>query len=307
MSTEIIESQEAGFASKQAFELMQRGAVLLSKSTLVPKIYQGEQGISNCVIALNMAMRIGADPLMVMQNLYVVHGNPSWSAQFLISTFNTCGRFSAIRYKWTGERATDTWGCIAYATEKETGEVLEGAEVTIALAKKEGWYSKNGSKWQSMPQQMLMYRSAAWFVRAYAPELAMGLKTVDEVDDMTIEPVKPVTRTESLLGKLTSSATTEATAPKSEPTSEAKPTEATAEKPSVLDEAKRLISAAGTLAKLKTLEDRVRASVDFSTDEKCDLGDLIDIRRKELGEPETPKDGKLFDEGPGEGHYAGGH
>jgi len=170
-----------GFMSERGFALMQRAAKLLSTSTLVPKAYQGN--LQNCVVALNMANRIGADVLMVMQNLYVVHGNPSWSAQFLIATFNECGRFTAIRYRWTGTAGTDSHGCVAYATEIKTGEQIEGSEVTIGLAKKEGWYSKTGSKWQTMPQQMLMYRSAAWFVRAYAPGIAMGLNTVEEYRD----------------------------------------------------------------------------------------------------------------------------
>lgn len=171
-----------GFGSLQSFELAQRAANLLAKSSLVPKEYQGN--IPNCVIALNMASRMNADPLMVMQNLYIVHGSPSWSSQFLISTFNTCGRFTAIRYEWTGKQGADSWGCKAWAAEKETGEKLEGSEVTIGMAKKEGWYNKNGSKWQTMPQQMLMYRAAAWFVRAYAPELAMGMHTEYEVMDV---------------------------------------------------------------------------------------------------------------------------
>jgi len=170
-----------GFMSERGFALMQRAAKLLSTSTLVPKAYQGN--LQNCVVALNMANRIGADPLQVMQNLYVVHGNPSWSSQFLISTFNTCGKYDSIHYKFTGNKKDDTWGCIAYAVEKASGEVIEGAEVTIALAKKEGWYQKTGSKWQTMPQQMLMYRSAAFLVRAYAPEIAMGLNTREEYHD----------------------------------------------------------------------------------------------------------------------------
>lgn len=172
-----------GFGTMEGFELMQRQAKLLASSTLVPKEYQGN--LSNCVIALNMANRMGADPLMVMQNLYIVHGKPGWSSQFLISTFNASGRFSAIRYEWVGKEGTDSWGCRAWAIEKATGERLEGSIVTIEIAKKEGWYSKNGSKWQTMPGQMLMYRSASWFIRAYAPEIAMGMHTEDEIIDMT--------------------------------------------------------------------------------------------------------------------------
>lgn len=171
-----------GFNSQQGFELMQRGAKLLAASTLVPTTYQ--QNIPNCVIALNMASRLGADPLLVMQNLYVVHGRPAWSAQFLIATFNQCGRFSAIRYKWSGTEGKDDWSCQAYAVEKETGETIVGPVISIALAKKEQWYSKSGSKWQSIPQLMLMYRAAAWLVRTHAPELSMGLQTAEEVHDV---------------------------------------------------------------------------------------------------------------------------
>jgi hypothetical protein len=172
-----------GFDSLDNFNLALKTANLLSKSSLVPKEYQGS--IPNCVIAINMAQRMQADPLMVMQNLYIVHGKPGWSAQFLISTFNTSGRFSAIRYDWVGERGKDSWGCQAYATEKETGEELRGSTVTIKLAKDEGWYDKNNSKWKTMPEQMLMYRAAAWFIRTYAPEIAMGMYTEDEIIDVT--------------------------------------------------------------------------------------------------------------------------
>ena len=192
VSTEVeVPDGIIGFGTSQGFQMMQRVAKALSMSTLVPKQYQ--QNIPNCIVALNMANRIGADPLMVMQNLYVVHGNPSWSSQFLIATFNSCGRFSSIRYQWVGTKGNDDRGCYASAVELSSGEVLQGAVVTMDLAKKEGWVDKSGSKWKTMPQQMLMYRSAAWFVRAYAPELAMGLHTVEEHSDMqdTVVPSVP--------------------------------------------------------------------------------------------------------------------
>ena len=175
------ENVSVGFTTLQGFELAQRAAKALSQSTLVPKEYQGN--LPNCIVALNMAQRLNADPLMVMQNLVIVHGRPTWSAQFLISTANSCGHFSALRYEWKGKEGTDEWACRAWAIEKATGERLEGSWVSIALAKKEGWYQKNGSKWQTMPQQMLMYRAGSWWVRAYAPELSMGLTTAEEARD----------------------------------------------------------------------------------------------------------------------------
>lgn len=176
-----IADVSVGFTSAQGFDLLQRGAKLLAASTLVPQQFQGN--LPNCVIALNMAQRMGADPLLVMQNLYVVHGRPGWSSQFLIATFNQNGRYTALRYEFFGERGKSSWGCRAWAIEKSTEEKLVGADVTIEIADKEGWSKKSGSKWQTMPQQMLMYRAASWFIRAYAPEIAMGLQTREEIVD----------------------------------------------------------------------------------------------------------------------------
>lgn len=172
----------AGFFDLQSFELMQRVAKGFASSSLVPKDYQNN--VANCMIALNLAQRIKGDPLMVMQSLVIVHGRPTWASQFLIATANMCGRFSALRFEFFGAKDTDEWGCRAWAIEKSTGEKLAGSDITIALAKAEGWYQKNGSKWKTMPQQMLMYRAGAWWVRAYAPELSMGLMAADEASDV---------------------------------------------------------------------------------------------------------------------------
>lgn len=182
------ENVVCGFDTVAGFEAIQRMANLFSASSIVPDTYRrkGENDYTsrgNCVIALDMALRMGANPLMVMQNLYVVHGRPAWSAQFLIATLNKSGKFSALRYAFQGTEGKDDWGCRACATELSTGEKLQGPLITIGLAKKEGWYGKSGSKWQTMPELMLQYRAAAWFVRSYAPEIAMGLKTTEEVLD----------------------------------------------------------------------------------------------------------------------------
>lgn len=172
----------AGFFDLESFELMQRISKAFSSSDLVPQQYRGN--LANCMIALDMAQRIGANPLMTMQNLYVVHGTPGWSSKFLIATVNACGRFTSLRYEWRGEPGQPEYGCRAWAIERETGERLEGIWVTWKMVKAEGWDSKNGSKWKTMPDQMFVYRAAAFWQRAYAPELAMGLQTVEDLDDV---------------------------------------------------------------------------------------------------------------------------
>ena len=106
-----------GFGNLQGFELMQRAANVLTNSTLVPTAYRNQKeiksfgkvtgyeenkpGLANCIVALNMAQRMQADPLMVMQNLHIIEGRPSWSSQFIIAAINSCGRYSPLRFELT--------------------------------------------------------------------------------------------------------------------------------------------------------------------------------------------------------------
>ena len=185
-----LEIVRLGMDTLQGFEGLQRAGKLLSVSPLVPKDYRDNP--ASCAIALNLANRIGCDPLMVMQNLFIVQGRPGWGAQFLIATFNSCGRFTALRFEFSGTEGQDEWGCRAWAVELSTNQRIQGAKVTIKLAKAEGWFAKSGSKWQTMPEQMLMYRCASWFIKAYAPEVSMGLQTKEELEDIDGEVIRDV-------------------------------------------------------------------------------------------------------------------
>lgn len=250
MTTEQLRTQrkpeniEANFNTYRGFQAMHHMAESLANSTIIPEafrntimvkdrydqqakkwIYRPEanpNGVSNCIIALNMAQRLGADPMMIMQNLYLVDGRPSWSSQFIIAAINSSGRYSPLRFDITGGEeeieipyAVTDWEynketrkrepvesnkvarvknykCVAWVIEKATGERLESTPITMEMAVREGWYQKNGSKWQSMPEQMLRYRAASFFGRIYAPDLLMGLRTQEEeiesIIDITPEP-----------------------------------------------------------------------------------------------------------------------
>lgn len=188
MTTEINNSElainepinGAVFAPSQ-FEHAQRIAKVLSSSDLVPTQYKNN--VANTLVALEMANRMGASPLMVMQNLHIIHGRPSWGSSFIIASLNSCGRFTTIRF------LGDATKCKAVASDKVTGELLEGPTVSLEMAKSEGWLTKSGSKWQTMPELMLKYRAAAFFGRLYAPEVLMGMQTAEEIIDIT--PIQP--------------------------------------------------------------------------------------------------------------------
>lgn len=183
MSTEITTTDST------AFELIQRQAKMLSASTLIPKDFQGN--MANCAIGLEIAARLKASPFMVIQNIDIIHGRPSFRAQFLIAMVNASGRFSPLQFKFEGEGANRS--CQAFAKSRETGELCEGPVVTWAMAKAEGWTDKAGSKWKTMPDLMFTYRAGAFFARIYAPDITLGMQTSEEMHD--VQEIRNVTPT----------------------------------------------------------------------------------------------------------------
>lgn len=146
-------------------------------SGVVPAAYAGKP--NDCAIAVDMAARMGVSPLMVMQQLYVVKGKPSWSGQACIAFIRQ--RYSDVQVVYTGTRGTDSRGC--YIQAKSGNTTLQGTEVTIAMAKAEGWISN--PKWRNMPEQMLAYRAGAFFARVHCPDVLMGCCVEEEADDAT--------------------------------------------------------------------------------------------------------------------------
>lgn len=187
----VVQQQETAiniFGSVQGFEIGQRMAKVFAQSTLVPQAYQGNVG--NCLIGLNMAARMHADPLMVFQNLVVVHGTPTFEAKFAIACFNATGKYTSIRYEEIGERGKDNFGMYAFAIDKATGDVVKGPEITIQMAKDEGWYGRN-PKWKTIPQLMLRYRAASWLIRTTDPGVMMGFQTREELEDAEYTEITP--------------------------------------------------------------------------------------------------------------------
>lgn len=178
----VAKNVDLSLTSTEGARALYQIANMMSDSDIIPDTFKKKP--ANVLIALNMANRLQADPLMVMQNLYIVYGNPGWSSKFLIACFNTCGRFSSIKYEFFGTPGKDDYGCRAYATELATGEKVMSIDVTMGMAHAEGWATKKGSKWQTMPQLMLQYRAATFLIRTVAPEISMGLQTAEELHEV---------------------------------------------------------------------------------------------------------------------------
>ena len=159
-----------------------RTAKMLSGSGLVPENYRNSP--ENCLVAIDLSNRLGLSPIMVMQNLYVVKGKPSWSGSFCAAAVNGSGRFTPLEFIFVGEPGTPSHGCYARARRLNTGAVCISDTVTMQMAQREGWLNKPGSKWQTMPVQMMQYRAAAFFARVHCPDILLGIPTYEEVQDV---------------------------------------------------------------------------------------------------------------------------
>jgi hypothetical protein len=183
-TTESLTLQEQGqqlsvlgaFANSEQFQMATQAAEMLASSSMVPVTYQNNPG--SCFIALNTALRLRMDPLMIMQNLYVVQNRPSWSGQFAIALVNICPKFSATWFEYRNEE--DFQKGVRMCAQLKTGQNVYGTWITPEMVKAEGW----GKKWQTMPEQMYKYRAAAFFARTNCPEALLGLSVEGEAEDI---------------------------------------------------------------------------------------------------------------------------
>lgn len=208
----------AGFETMQGFELLQRQGKMLSQCSMLPANFKNN--IPDCAIALEMSARMGyaVSPLLILQSIVTVHGKPTFEAKFVIGLLKSRCGYRRFDYEMSGKvgdagevRRTPRIGrdgkpvldkngnpifdneiirdgrtCLAYAIDRD-GNRIEGVPISMAMAKVEGWYDKNGSKWQTMPELMLRYRAATFFKNIHCPEITMGFRTSDEAIDIDPE------------------------------------------------------------------------------------------------------------------------
>ena len=193
-NTELITQAEADQQKLQlpaATNLLQNPKLLnqifklsniYSSSSMVPDSYRGKP--DNCFVALELASRMDVSPMLIFQTLYIVQGKPSWSGQACKALVDGSGKFRESEYIMTGNFEDGSRGCYLQAVNSKTGKLVKGTEITLKMARDEGWMNKNGSKWKTMPEQMLKYRAAAFFARTECPEVLMGFQTAEETEDV---------------------------------------------------------------------------------------------------------------------------
>ena len=185
--------------SNDMFDMMDKAykfAQIISKSDIIPSHYRNKP--ENVFIAVQTAYRMGLDPMLIMQNTFVVSGKLGMTSAFAISLANQSGMFDAgLRYRVEGEG--ESLRVTAYTNLKNTGEEIS---YTIGMkeAKAENW-TKN-PKYKTLPELMLRYRAATLLIRTHAPEVLNGMHMVEELKDVEASKMVNESKTESLNQRL---------------------------------------------------------------------------------------------------------
>jgi len=182
-----IDNGKPALYNPAAFDQIWRASKLFASSDLVPTAYKGKP--ENCFIAIEMADRMGIAPFAMLQSLVIIQGKPSMEAKLIIALVNDSGIFEdPLDFEVVGDDAhAKSFKVRAFATMKKSGKVCLGPWITYQMVEGEGWLSKQGSKWKTMPDLMFRYRAASYFAKLYCPNITMGMQSREEMED-----VKPI-------------------------------------------------------------------------------------------------------------------
>lgn len=160
------------FESKDGFEAAQRMGKLLTMSNIISGDWRNN--IANAVVAIDLSNKTGIPAMTIANHIYVVKGHVGFSAEFYRAIIHGSGRFiDLISYQMNSEESA----CRVYMTDTK-GEIKYGSWYTVDMAKAEGLYSKNGSKWLIMPEVMLKARAATLFAKDYVSDIYLGLTNI---------------------------------------------------------------------------------------------------------------------------------
>lgn len=192
-------SNIVNYTSSNMFDVMEKAykfSQIMAKSDIIPNHYRDKP--ENVFIAVQTAYRMNIDPMLIMQNTFIVSGKLGMTSSFAISLANQSGMFDAgLRYRIEGEG--ESLKVTAYTNLKNTGEEISYT-ISMKEAIAENWI-KN-SKYKTLPELMLRYRAAILLIRTHSPEVLNGMHMVEELKDVESSKAVVESKAESLNKRL---------------------------------------------------------------------------------------------------------
>lgn len=138
----------------------------------------GARGVEQIMTIALLGKELGVPLMAALQNIWVMHGSPTTSAQFSVGIAQNhpaCEYLAPVEI--TESKAV-------WAGKRSGGERVE-MEYTMAQAKSAGL--AKGNVWRSYPRQMLSWRCGAMLARTLFADALSGIQIEDSEDSARAE------------------------------------------------------------------------------------------------------------------------
>jgi hypothetical protein len=143
------------------------------RSTPEQKAAAREVAIGNGTAAVLQGITLGIDPLMALQQIYIVHGRPGMYAKMMVALVQGHG------HEVWDEDLSDTRAVVC--GRRKGSEHIIRVVVTMDQARRAQW-TKNEA-YAKTPQDMLWSRAAARVCDRIASDVLKGIASVEEIRD----------------------------------------------------------------------------------------------------------------------------
>jgi hypothetical protein len=134
-----------------------------------------EIAIGNATAAVLQGVTLGIDPLMALQQIYIVHGRPGMYAKMMVALVQSHGH-----EVWTEEGDCSDTRAVVYGRRKGSQKV-ERVIITLDMARKAQWTSN--AAYGKTPADMLYARAATRVCDRIASDVLKGIASLEEIQD----------------------------------------------------------------------------------------------------------------------------
>ena len=160
-------------------------ALLMAKSTIIPKQYQGKG--PDILVAVAMGAELGLPPIQALQAIAVINGKPSLYGDAVMALCRAHPECEGVHEAFDSDAMTATC-TVKRRHEKEQSRTFDQAD-----AERAGLWGKPGP-WKQYPQRMLQMRARSWALRDVFADALAGVAVAEEVRDVI--DVMPMAATE---------------------------------------------------------------------------------------------------------------
>jgi hypothetical protein len=136
-------------------------------------MFRDIKAVTQAAVKAQVAMELGISPMLGLTAIHIVEGRPTLSAQMLAALMKRAG------YSWRIVTHTDAECRLEI---RYSGESLGESGFTVEEAKAAGLLGK--ANWTKHRRDMLFARAISRAARWFAPEVALGVYTPDEMGEI---------------------------------------------------------------------------------------------------------------------------